>query len=60
MPVSKHDPYTARELAQILAIGVRVARRQGRGKPTKALEAQADRIREKAQAREDAKARARK
>lgn len=60
MPVSKHDPYTARELAQILAIGVRVVRRQGRGKPTAALERQADRIREKAQAREDAKARARK
>ena len=60
MPVSKHDPYTARELAQILAIGVRVARRQQRGKPVKALENRADRIREKAQAREDARARNRK
>ncbi|NJP73808.1 hypothetical protein [Streptomyces sp. C1-2] len=57
MPVSKHDPYNARELAQIVTLGIRIARRQERGKPTAALERQADRIREKAQAREDAKAR---
>jgi hypothetical protein len=60
MPVSKHDPYNAREIAQIIALGLRIERRRAYGKPTKALENQADRIREKAQAREDARAKGRK
>ncbi|MEW2255000.1 hypothetical protein [Streptomyces sp. NPDC047869] len=60
MPVSKHDPYNAREIAQIIALGIRIERRRAYGKPTAALERQADRIREKAQEREDARAKARK
>lgn len=59
MPVSDKDPYNVRELAQIIAIGLRIERRRSYGKPTKALENQADRIREKAQAREDARAKGR-
>ncbi|MGW1808239.1 hypothetical protein [Streptomyces sp. NPDC002078] len=59
MPVSKHDPYNAREMAQIIALGFRIERRRAYGKSTKALENQADRIREKAQAREDARAKGR-
>lgn len=60
MPVSKHDPYNAREIAQIIAIGLRIERRRAYGKPTKALENQADRIREKAQARENERTKGRK
>ncbi|MEU6244809.1 hypothetical protein [Streptomyces sp. NPDC047024] len=59
MPVSKHDPHNARELFQVLRLGVQIQRRQAAGKPTKALENQVARIREKAQAREDAAAKAR-
>ncbi|SED26572.1 hypothetical protein SAMN05216532_3999 [Streptomyces sp. 2231.1] len=57
MPLSKHDPYTVREAAQIIALGIRIEKRRAYGKPTAALERQADRIREKAQAREDARGR---
>jgi hypothetical protein len=53
MPVSKHDPHNGRELAAVLLLGVRIARRQERGKPVKALENRVERIREKAQQRED-------
>ncbi|MET8803590.1 hypothetical protein [Streptomyces sp. NPDC004546] len=60
MALTSKDPYNARETAQIIALGFRIARRQERGKPTAALERQADRIREKAQAREDARAKGRK
>ncbi|MGW4434706.1 hypothetical protein ACWELO_02805 [Streptomyces sp. NPDC004596] len=60
MPASKHDPHNFRELAATVVIGYRIARREEKGKPTGRLERQADRIREKAQAREDAKAKARK
>lgn len=56
MPVSKHDPYNARELAQILVLGARIERRRAFGKPTKRLENQADRIREKAEERENGRA----
>ncbi|MFC8347857.1 hypothetical protein [Streptomyces sp. NPDC057280] len=55
MPVSKHDPYSARELAQIIALGLRIERRRAYGKSTAALERQADRIRERAEAREAAR-----
>lgn len=55
MPVSKHDPYNAREIAQIITLGLRIERRRAYGKPTTALERQADRIRENAQKREDAR-----
>ncbi|MER6064844.1 hypothetical protein ABT167_27455 [Streptomyces sp. NPDC001792] len=60
MPVSKHDPHNFRELAETVVLGFRIARRQERGKPTKALENRADRIRAKAQEREDARAKGRK
>jgi hypothetical protein len=55
MPVSKHDPHNARELAKVLLLGVRIEHRQARGKPVKALENRVDRIREKAQERENGK-----
>ncbi|MFI2202682.1 hypothetical protein ACH47Z_18255 [Streptomyces sp. NPDC020192] len=57
MPVSKHDPYNAREIARIIALGIRIERRRAYGKPTAALERQADQIRENAQKREDARGR---
>ena len=60
MPASKHDPHNLRELAATVVIGYRIARREEKGKPTGRLERRADRIREEAQAREDAKAKARK
>ncbi|MFE1882650.1 hypothetical protein [Streptomyces diastatochromogenes] len=60
MALTDKDPYTLRETAQIIALGIRIERRRAYGKPTKALENQADRIREKAQAREDARAKGRK
>ncbi|WP_327429474.1 hypothetical protein [Streptomyces sp. NBC_01236] len=55
MPVSKHDPHNARELASVLILGARIQRRQARGKSVKALERRVDRIREQAQKREDGK-----
>ncbi|MFH8768282.1 hypothetical protein [Streptomyces sp. NPDC017958] len=60
MPASKHDPHNLRELAATVVIGYRIARREEKGKPTRALENRADRIREKAQEREDERAKARK
>lgn len=53
MPVSKHDPHNARELAKVLLLGVRIDRRKQRGKSVKQLEKRVDRIREKAQEREN-------
>jgi len=54
------DVLTAREVAQIIALGIRIERRRAYGKPTKALENQADRIREKAEEREEQRAKARR
>jgi hypothetical protein len=59
MALTSKDPYNARETAQIIALAFRIERRRAYGKPTAALERQADRIREKAQAREDARAKGR-
>ncbi|MFF9153851.1 hypothetical protein ACF1AB_16660 [Streptomyces sp. NPDC014846] len=56
MPISKHDPYNVREAAQIIALGIRIEKRRAYGKSTAALERQADRIREQAEARENARA----
>ncbi|MEV8036742.1 hypothetical protein [Streptomyces sp. NPDC086182] len=53
MPVSKHDPHNARELAKVLLLGVRIEHRRQRGKPVKALENRVERIRDNAQKRED-------
>jgi hypothetical protein len=47
------DPHNARELAAVVLLGVRIERRQARGKSTKRLENRVDRIREDAQKRED-------
>jgi hypothetical protein len=55
MAVAKHDPHNARELARVLLLGARITRREARGKPTKRLENEVERIRQSAQAREDAK-----
>jgi hypothetical protein len=55
MPVSKHDPHNARELAAVILLGVRIDRRQARGKSVKRLENRVDRIREKAEKRENGK-----
>jgi len=60
MALTSKDPYTVRETARIIAIGIRIARRQELGKPTRALEREADRIREQAEAREKARAKARR
>ncbi|MFJ3719057.1 hypothetical protein [Streptomyces sp. NPDC090057] len=60
MALTSKDPYNARETAQIIALGFRIARREELGKPTAALERQADRIREQAEKREAEKAKARK
>lgn len=60
MPLTSKDPYTAKETVQIIAIGLKIARRMERGQPTRALERRADAIRERAQARENARAKARR
>ncbi|MFE5218392.1 MULTISPECIES: hypothetical protein [unclassified Streptomyces] len=60
MAASKHDPHNLREIAKTVVLGYRITRRQEKGKATGRLERQVDRIREQAQAREDARAKGRK
>ncbi|MEW2272162.1 hypothetical protein [Streptomyces griseofuscus] len=60
MAATEHDPHNLRELAATVVLGYRIARRQEKGKPTRALENRAERIRAEAQAREDARADARR
>lgn len=55
MALTSKDPHNLGEMARVIALGARITRREARGKPTKRLEARVDRIREKAQAREDAR-----
>ncbi|MEF9903687.1 hypothetical protein [Streptomyces sp. P9-A2] len=55
MPATNHDPHTWGELARVVALGAQIQRRKAQGKGTKRLEARVDEIREKAQAREDAR-----
>ncbi|MFF2094841.1 hypothetical protein [Streptomyces sp. NPDC058202] len=55
MALTNKDPHNLRETVKTIALGVRIVRREARGKPTKRLEKRVDRIREQAQAREDAK-----
>ncbi|MHC0432013.1 hypothetical protein ACX6XY_17770 [Streptomyces sp. O3] len=55
MALTDRDPHNARETARVLYLSAKAMRRQARGKPTKAIENEIDRIREKAQAREDAR-----
>ncbi|MGP4048766.1 hypothetical protein [Streptomyces sp. 2A115] len=55
MAATSKDPHNAREIARVIYLGARAAQRQARGKSTKRIEREVDRIREKAQAREDAR-----
>ena len=55
MALTGKDPHNSRELARVLVLGLRIERRRSYGKPTRALENEVERIREKAQAREDAR-----
>ncbi|MER6147973.1 hypothetical protein [Streptomyces hirsutus] len=55
MPATNHDPHTWGELARVVALGAQIQHRKARGKGTKRLENRVDEIREKAQAREDAR-----
>lgn len=52
MALSDRDPHNARELAKVLALGLRIERRRAYGKPTKALENRVEKIREQAEQRE--------
>ncbi|MFG2307650.1 hypothetical protein ACGFS9_03005 [Streptomyces sp. NPDC048566] len=60
MALTDKDPHNAREMARVVYLGFKATRRQARGQSTKAIEREVDRIREKAQAREDAKNAARR
>ncbi|WP_406168362.1 hypothetical protein [Streptomyces sp. NBC_00996] len=55
MALTNKDPHNAREMAAVLLLGARIARREARGKSTKRLENRVDRIREKAEERENGK-----
>ena len=57
---TNQDPHSVGEIVRVVVLGARITRRQAKGRPTKALEARVDRIRETAQAREDARDKARK
>ncbi|MEC4014937.1 hypothetical protein [Streptomyces sp. H27-D2] len=60
MAFTSHDPHNGRELARVLYLGARAVRRDSRGKSTRAIENEIQRIRETAQDREDANARNRR
>ncbi|MFD4650024.1 hypothetical protein [Streptomyces sp. NPDC058441] len=60
MAISDKDPYNARETARVLLLAARAVRREARGKSIRGIEKQLVRIREEAQAREDARAAARR
>ncbi|MPY37272.1 hypothetical protein FNH09_40525 [Streptomyces adustus] len=60
MAATSEDPHSLGELARVVVLGARIVRRQERGKPTARLEARVDRIRAQAEAREAARAKARK
>jgi proteasome assembly chaperone (PAC2) family protein len=55
MAFTGKDPHSAGEILRVVGLGIRIERRQARGKPTKRLENRVERIREKAQQREDTK-----
>lgn len=55
MAATKHDPHSLTELAKVVVLGARIARRQERGKTTKHLEQRVEEIRAKAEARENAR-----
>ena len=53
MAFTSKDPHSAAEILKVVALGIRIAHRQDRGKPVKRLENRVERIREKAQEREN-------
>lgn len=55
MPATNRDPHNLSELARVIALGVRIQRRQALGKGTKRLEARVDQIRARAEERENAR-----
>lgn len=55
MALTNKDPHNARETARVVYLGFKAVRREARGKPTTAIDREVERIRERAQAREDAK-----
>jgi hypothetical protein len=55
MAATSKDPHNIRELAAVILLGARIERRKARGKKVKALENRVDRIREKAEKRENGK-----
>lgn len=55
MAATSKDPHSVGELLKVVALGARIQHRQARGKPVKRLENRVERIREKAQEREDGK-----
>ncbi|MFD6025686.1 hypothetical protein [Streptomyces griseoluteus] len=59
-PFEQLAPYTLGETARMVGLGIRITRRQAKGKPTKALEKKADRLQEQAEQRAGAAAKARK
>ncbi|MDD9378903.1 hypothetical protein M8Z33_20010 [Streptomyces sp. ZAF1911] len=58
--ITDKDPHSLGELAKVLYLSTKAVRRQQRGKSIKRIENEIDRIREVAQAREDARAKRRK
>jgi hypothetical protein len=60
MAFTDKDPHSAGEILRVVALGARIDRRKARGKPVKALENRVERIREKAQLREDERGKGRK
>jgi hypothetical protein len=52
---TNRDPHNLSELAKVVVLGARIARRQARGKGTKRLENRVEKIREQAQQRENSK-----
>ncbi|MBL3670177.1 hypothetical protein JL475_30200 [Streptomyces sp. M2CJ-2] len=55
MAFTDKDPHNLSEIARVVALGVQIQRRKARGKSTKALERRVDQIRERAEARENAR-----
>ncbi|RFU83272.1 hypothetical protein DY218_28610 [Streptomyces triticagri] len=55
MALTNKDPHNAREIARVIYLSGKAMRRQSRGKSTKAIDSRIDAIREKAQARENAR-----
>ncbi|AYG80131.1 hypothetical protein DWB77_02257 [Streptomyces hundungensis] len=55
MALTDKDPHNLRETLRVIRLSAQATKRQGRGKSTKRINNEIDRIRETAQAREDAR-----